>query len=306
MNKLAILEPEDFNPKALDLLSNYFDIVYGIDFSASAIFCRFKYELNCTFLSRFVDLRFICSPTTGHTHIDEEFCNSNDISICSLRNCMEQMHSIHSTSEFTILMILSLLRNFHLAINSSSTLASRMDFRGNDLSSQTVGILGVGRIGRHVYDYLCSFGCNIVCWDCDRSKLEYVAQDHRVGSLNELLSKSTILTLHANEQPNKAHILGLSELSILPVGSLIVNTARASLISKHSLCSLIKNSHIAGYASDVFWDEYSNVLDIQLDQMRSHGYNIIMTPHIGGCTLSSMQQTEMFVAQYLLSKLSYA
>ena len=66
----------------------------------------------------------------------------------------------------------------------------------------------------------------------------------------------------------------------LPIGSVIVNTARASLICKTTLCTLIEKSHIAGYASDVFRDEYNDNLDSELDLMRREGFNIVMTPHI--------------------------
>ena len=105
-------------------------------------------------------------------------------------------------------MILSLLRNFHTAISESSTLADRMRFRGKDLSSQSVGILGFGRIGKHVYNYLRSFNCRILCWDCDSSKLDDIDQCHRADSMFELLSKSSVLTIHANEQANHSPILG--------------------------------------------------------------------------------------------------
>ena len=83
---------------------------------------------------------------------------------------------------------------------------------------------------------------------------------------------------------------------MLQHGSFVVNTARASLICKDAICSLIESSHIAGFASDVFWDEYAENLDPQLESLRKRGYNIVMSPHIGGCTLSSMQKTEMFIA----------
>ena len=87
MNKLAILEPQDFNPKVIDLLSNHFDIVYGLDFTASGFFCRFNYSLDREFLKQFSDLRFICSPTTGHTHIDEEYCKQSNLDITEFKDC---------------------------------------------------------------------------------------------------------------------------------------------------------------------------------------------------------------------------
>lgn len=304
MNKLAILEPEDFNPQAIEMLGNYFEIIYGLDYTAYGFFSRFKYSLNQDFLKKFPNLEFICTPTTGLTHIDERFCIDHDISIYSLRNCSERMKSIHSTSEFTILMILSLLRNFHQAIDSSSSLKDRMMFRGLDLSSQTIGILGIGRIGRHVYDYLRPFHCEIICWDSDISRLKYVNPQHRASSFKEFLSSCTVLSIHASEQSEKKYILGLSELRHLQHGSFVVNTARASLICKDAICSLIESSHIAGFASDVFWDEYAENLDPQLESLRKRGYNIVMSPHIGGCTLSSMQKTEMFIAEVLLSAFS--
>jgi D-3-phosphoglycerate dehydrogenase len=300
MDKISILEPEDFNPEVIRLLSNKFLIVLGVDYSATGLFSRFKYPLDRSFLSNFANLRFICTPTTGLSHIDCVYCELHDIRIISLKDCIDKISLVHSTSEFTILLMLSLLRNLHIINRSSLVLQDRMKYRGSDLSDQVVGILGIGRIGLHVYEYLLAFKCKIVCWDLDPVRLGFVDVSHRASSLEQLLCSCSMITVHASEQSDKSPILTSENFDLLTPGSYLINTARASLICRQSLYRNIRNNRIYGFASDVFWDEYSEGLDPELQSMSRQGFNILMTPHVGGCTLSSMQKTESFVCEILM------
>jgi len=300
MDKISILEPEDFNPEVIRLLSSKFLVVFGVDYSSTGFFSRFKYPLDKTFLSKFSNLKFICTPTTGLSHIDCAYCQSHNIQIFSLKDCIEKINFVRSTSEFTILLMLSLLRNLHIMSRSSLVLKDRLKYRGSDLSDQVVGIIGVGRIGLHVYEYLMSFGCKVICWDLDPMRLELVDNSNRASSLEHLLSCCSMLTVHASEQYDRSPILTSESFDIMLPESYLINTARASLICRQSLYRSIRSNRLSGFACDVFWDEYSEGLDPELQYLSLQGYNILMTPHVGGCTLSSMQKTESYVGEILM------
>jgi D-3-phosphoglycerate dehydrogenase len=84
----------------------------------------------------------------------------------------------------------------------------------------------------------------------------------------------------------------------------IVNTARASVVSKQALIESIDRGQTIGFATDVYWDEFGkSTLDIDLHQRKMQGKNIIMTPHLGGCTYQGMSATEEFVADELISRI---
>ena len=165
MYKFFINEPTDFSPKAIKLLEENSILRVFIKSEADILFVRFKVRVSSKFLQDFPALKCIASPTTGLCHVDMNLCRRHNIKIVCLRDCMEQMDSICSTSEYSLLMMLSLTRNFHKVCWSQTKVSvkDRMTFRGKDLSSSKIGILGMGRIGNHVYR-CCSMNA-IKVWD---------------------------------------------------------------------------------------------------------------------------------------------
>lgn len=273
---------------------------------AEIVFTRFKDPIDSGFLSRFPALQFLVSPTTGISHINLAECAKRNVEVVSLRNCKEHLHDIRSTSEFTILLILSVLRRFHQACRDlhETSIQFRMSYRGSDLSGRSVGIVGFGRIGRHVYEYLLAFGANPIVWDLDDLRLSALPEEHKANSLESLLASSEILTLHVDLNHTSHGLINKKCLSLLPHGAALINTSRAEVIVKNDLLQSIQSGQLSAYAADVMWDESAPTLDHDLLQLEAQGFNVLLTPHIGGCTLSSMEATELLVAKYLVQRLS--
>jgi len=306
MRKYLINEPEGFSCEVISLLDrNSFKRTFD-PLEAEIVFVRFRERVDPGFLERHKSIRYIVSPTTGLCHIDIEACTMRGVSIITLRDCKEYMEQIRSTSEFTLMMMLSILRRFHQACYNQYDVAvkDRMIYRGTDLCDKTVGILGYGRIGKHVHEYIKAFRAKPIVWDADANKISSLPTSEAAASMDDLLCRSQILSLHVDLNESTIGLINARALSLLPTGSVIINTSRAQVINKSDLVSFIRSGHVGAYASDVMWDESAPTLDRELLDLAKEGYNILLTPHIAGCTLTSMNRTEAFVTRKLINTLA--
>jgi len=152
----------------------------------------------------------------------------------------------------------------------------------DDLADATVGIVGMGQIGRAVAERLAPFGSTIV-YHARRDEPEVEA---RVGArrlpLDELLRASNIVTLHVALTPETHHLIGAAELAMMPRGSWLVNAGRGGLVDEAALRSAVVDGHLAGAALDVVEAETSGTnpfADVP---------DILVTPHLGGGSRNSM------------------
>ena len=146
-------------------------------------------------------------------------------------------------------------------------------YRGRELSTLTLGLLGLGRVGELVAAHGRALGMQVVAHD------PYVLgplDDIRLVELDELLAVSDVLSLHARGSET---LVGAAELRALRPGSYVVNTARATILDYPALVEALRDGHLAGAALDVFPDEPLLPGDplLGLD-------NVVLTPHIAGAS----------------------
>ena len=155
--KILVLEKLNFNEKYVikkitGSKIDFFSDFKKKNFNHSIIFCRLKFNLNKSFLTKFKNLKYICSPTTGLNHIDVDYCKLNGIKIINLKTKNNIVKNITSTSEYTFALILSLIRNIpqsskHLILKKNW---DRDKFISKTFSEITIGIIGFGRIGKNL------------------------------------------------------------------------------------------------------------------------------------------------------------
>jgi D-3-phosphoglycerate dehydrogenase len=146
-------------------------------------------------------------------------------------------------------------------------------YRGRELSTLTLGLLGLGRIGERVAAHARALGMAVIAHD------PYVAAPPagvRAVELAELLAASDVLSLHAR---GNSTLVGSAELRAMRPGSYLINTARAAILDYPALVAALENGHLAGAALDVFPDEPLTPDDplLALD-------NVLLTPHIAGAS----------------------
>lgn len=250
-------------------------------------------------------LKVIVSATTGLDHIDMSYAARKGISVLSLRGEVEFLNSIPATAEHTWALLLALSRNLPQAYQS--VLLGKWDrdqFRGHDLAGRRLGILGLGRIGKKVARYALAFDMQVSAFDpyCK----DWVVGVDRHESLEDLCRVSDIISLHVPLNDETERMISVREISWLPAGAILLNTARGSILDEAALLDALENGHLSGAALDVISDETLALrpMTTRLIQYAKQETNLLLTPHIGGATIESMHMTELFMAHKLAKLLS--
>ncbi|HBU31105.1 NAD(P)-dependent oxidoreductase, partial [Dictyoglomus sp.] len=151
-------------------------------------------------------------------------------------------------------------------------------FIGNELSEKTLGVIGTGSIGKRVVELLRGFNLRVLCFDkypdyewASREKIFYV-------TLQELLEKSDVITIHVPLTNETYHMISERELNMLKRNAVIINTSRGGIIDEEALYKFLKEGRILGAGLDVFENEPPiNSPLLKLD-------NVVVTSHIGAHT----------------------
>lgn len=227
-------------------------------------------------------LKLIGTLRTGLSNIDVNFAKQRGIPVINLPGRLAE-----AVSDFTIGLILSLVRGIVFSNNSLRQGTWTKNFESNDifieLSGKTVGLIGFGGIGRRVSQKLASFDVDRISYDPFVPKESMAQEGVRKVELPEMMSSSDIVTIHTSLTDSSKGLIGADELSLMKPKGYLINTARAEVIDKQALYRVLKKKHIAGAALDVFWDEPIDINDpfIKLD-------NVVLTPHISGTLKESL------------------
>lgn len=296
--KIGILEPDNFSELAIADLRKIgsVELYENGDLSSfiedkSAIFIRLKYLITDDLIRNASNLKYICSPTTGLNHIK---ISDPNIQIVSLKGEDEFLNSIRATPEHVFGLTLALLRNYaHSFMKEGNCEWNRDKYRGYELYGNTVGIIGMGRIGKLLTKYFNAFDCNVnYCEIKGPCPALYGATYY--DNIKELIEHSNIIILETNWTPENDKMIDEGFFRLME-GKYFINAARGELVDENALIQFIREDHFNGVAIDVIADEtrMEDTLTQYVDLTKSH--NLIVTPHIGGATFTSMHRTEEFV-----------
>lgn len=264
---------------------------------AAVLWVRLRHRIDAEVLDAAPELRAVATPTTGLNHIDLDEAARRGISVLSLRGETEFLKNVRATAEHTVNLILALLRHTPAAARHVTEGGwSRDLFRGEELQGKTVGIVGYGRLGRIVARYLNAFDATLLASDVrdDLDADPWVT----VVPLPELFFRSDIVTLHASLTPESHGFFGREQFARMKPGARFINTARGELIDEVALLECLQDGRLAGAALDVLSGERpAGMGDHPLVRYARENANVIITPHVGGCTRESMETTERFLAE---------
>lgn len=189
------------------------------------------------------------------------------------------LENFHSMAEATVMLILALFYRLHDSEAVLRTNAQRpTPLRASLLRGKTIGIVGYGRIGREVARRLCAFDVQLLVHDprVDAASLPLGA---RSVALDELLSGSDLVTIHATPRPGGKPLVGRSELQRMRSSAYLVNTARGACVDEDALHAALRDRTIAGAALDAFMVEPLP----PASPLRTLD-NVLLTPHMVGHT----------------------
>ena len=227
-------------------------------------------------------LKVIATLRTGLTNIDTEHAKERDIPVVNLPGRLNE-----AVSDFTIGLIIALGRGIVAANNSLLRGQWTKNFESNEkfieIAGKTVGVIGLGGIGRSVARKLGGFDVDLLGYDPFVTQEDVESLGVKLVELKELLSSADIVTIHTKLTESSKGLIGAPELSLMKPKSFLINTARAEVIDRQALYDVLSNEKIAGAALDVHWKEPIDNDDpfIKLD-------NVVLTPHISGTMKESL------------------
>ncbi len=311
--KLLISESDRFTPAAVDRLRQCADVTLAdLDRAAlldsvcdaEVLWVRLRHQIDSEVLDRASRLRFIASPTTGLNHIDLEAADRQGIRVLSLRGEFDFLRQIRATAEHTMGLIFGLLRNLPGAADHvRGGDWDRDQFCGRELHEKTIGVVGYGRLGRLVAHYARAFDSRVLVTDPNVEPNDLPAGVQWVP-MESLLAQAEIVTLHVNLCEQTQGFFGKDQFAQMRTNAWLVNTSRGELLDESALLEALSQGKLAGAALDVLAGERSSgMVHHPLVRYAREHRNLLITPHIGGCTTESMAKTEIFLAEKLCAAL---
>jgi D-3-phosphoglycerate dehydrogenase len=206
--------------------------------------------------------------------------------------------NVITTAEHAVAMLMALSRNIpQAAASMRSHKWEKKLFRGKELFNKTLGVIGIGRIGRIVADRARGMKMNIVAYD------PYIPPEtiEKMGvepvSLDGLLARSDCITVHTPYTPETRNLINRECFAKMRRGVLLVNCARGGIVNEQDLYEALKEGLVAGAALDVFEKEppgENPLLDLD---------NVIATPHLGASTDEAQENVSVAVASQIIDYL---
>lgn len=231
-------------------------------------------RLDSATIGKLPNLKLVVRHGAGLDNVDFSELGKRDITVANTPGANKE-----ETADLTFALILDLARMVTQSINQLKG-GVWNKIPGRTLYGKTIGIIGVGAIGMAVASRAMGFGMDILGNDI-------VQRDEaaRFGllytSLNELLSASDVVTIHAPLTSATKNLIGARELKRMKPGALLINTARAGVVREAALEKALMSGHLGGYAVDVYAKEPPDPTSYMSLP------NVLTTPHIGSSTMEA-------------------
>ena len=167
----------------------------------------------------------------------------------------------------------------------------------HEVRGKTLGIVGYGHIGTQVGVLAEAMGMQVIYHDIETKLALGNAQP--ATSLDDLLARSDVVTLHVPETPSTRNMIGAEQLATIKSGAQLINASRGTVVDIAALDAALTSGHVAGAAIDVFPVEPKGNGDEFESPLRRHD-NVILTPHVGGSTLEAQENIGVEVAAKLV------
>ena len=242
-------------------------------------------------------LRVINAASTGTDHIDKEEAAARGIRVFSIAQDYTLLDTFTATAECAWMLMLSCHRNLRGAVGHVLEGGWRDEkFLGRQLSQRTLGVLGVGRLGKMTVEYGKAFRMRVL--GCDLQPFD-IPEVERVD-FDALLRESDAISIHIHMTPENRHLFNAETFAKMKDGVILVNTSRGDLIDEQALIAALESGKLAAFGADVLHDEWrEDMAESPIVQYAREHTNVVITPHMGGATRKSIADARIFSARKL-------
>ena len=204
----------------------------------------------------------------------------------------------NAAAEHTLTMLMMLAKHIiHAHISMKMGEWDRKKYEGIELRGKTLGIVGLGNVGKKVAKVANALEMEVICFDpfIDAAKMKEIGA--RKVELNELIKISDFITVHVPLTEKTKDMIGKEQFAMMKNGVRILNVARGGVINEDALCEAIKSGKVAAAALDVYKDEPPT--SKELIQMEK----VITTPHLGASTKEAQINVAIEIAETMVDVL---
>jgi D-3-phosphoglycerate dehydrogenase len=249
-------------------------------------------------LARARQLKVILTASTGTDHIDKQEAGRRGIRVLSITRDYGLLDTFTATAECAWMLMLACHRHLRAAVGS--VLQGQWHgetFRGRQLSCRTLGVLGVGRLGKMTVEMGKGFRMRVL--GCDR--VGFAIEGVQAVDFDTLLGESDAISIHIHMEPANYHLFNDDVFARMKQGAVLVNTSRGDLIDEAALIRALESGRLGAFGADVLHDEWrADMRQSPVVQYAMTHDNVVITPHIGGCTFTSLIDARVFAARKLV------
>jgi D-3-phosphoglycerate dehydrogenase len=287
---LPLLEPLEKFANIINLKEDEFDKIPTFLKDCDIYIATLQYKIAPQVISQCPKLKLVATPTTGKDHLPVDELYKHNIEFYSLRESPQLLEKITATSELTWGLLLSLVRHIVSAsLDVKEGNWRRELFVGSQLSGKTLGIIGLGRLGKHMANYGKAFGMNVIYYDI-KEDIQAPSNVKKV-SLNELLQSSDVVTLHIHLDKENINFFNNEKFALLKRNAILLNSSRGGVLDEDALLAALESGQIAAAGLDVLANELGDLKENKLIQYAKLHDNLLITPHCGGAAIDAQQST---------------
>lgn len=291
---MKILVTFDMFREGFTELESKYEVTFpdGRDFTYEEVFemipeydvlcSMFDFPVNKELMDRATKLRLIANYAVGYNNIDVAYALEKGLTVANTPDPVTA-----PTANIALGLLIDSARRItecdrKLRLQGKNMKVGVLENLGVSVTGQTLGIIGMGRIGKALAKRANACGMEVIYHN--RRKL-YIDEETKLNvayvSMEELLAKSDFVSLNAPYTPETYHIIGEAELKQMKSSAILINTARGPMVDEHALVKALQEGTIHGAGLDVFeFGDYPLPELLEMD-------NVVLTPHIGTQTMDT-------------------
>ncbi|KKU10587.1 MAG: D-isomer specific 2-hydroxyacid dehydrogenase NAD-binding protein [Parcubacteria group bacterium GW2011_GWB1_46_8] len=276
-------------------------LVDASDIGVLSVFIGSKVSLES--IEKFPQLKLITTRSTGFDHLAVGELNGRGIRLGYVPG-----YGDNTVAEFAMGLVLAVVRKIPFAFHRIRVegVFSAKECAGFDLMGKTMGVVGTGRIGKHMVRISRGIGMNVIAYDAHPDEAFSKEISLPYVSLPELLAQSDVISLHVPYMPETHHLINEEAFAAMKPGAVLINTARGGIIDTHALLQALQGGKLGGFGADVLegeehvTDEGSfllygqrtkeNVQTLAENLVFVDLPNVVVTPHIAFYTREALER----------------